>query len=132
MSDLHRFCLLTLGSAAIIASAGCAKEGCLDPVEGCVVPSPCADLTFPACAEAGAPLVVKFVESESEVPGGLAALGAVGDILLSNGHVTAIIDGLDHPHYISPTGGSLLDLSNVGADNDSLRHIEHAVGVLPD
>jgi hypothetical protein len=112
--------------------SGCAKEGCLDPVEGCVVPSPCQDLAFPTCAQANESLVVKIVESEDEVPGGIPSLGAVGDILLTNGRVTAILDALDHPHYISPTGGLLLDLSTTGEDNDSLRHVEHGVGVLPD
>ncbi len=112
--------------------AGCAKEGCLDPADGCIVPSPCAELTFGDCPEATSGLVVEFIDSEDQVPGGIASLGAVGDILLSNGRATAVIDALDHPHYIAPTGGVLLDLSTTGDDNDSLRHIEHGVGVLPD
>jgi hypothetical protein len=124
--------LLVAPLVLLLGPAGCEKIGCLDPVDGCIVPSPCAELSFPTCTQANESLVVKVIESEDEVPGGLSALGAVGDILITNGRVTAIIDAIDHPHYISPTGGMILDLSNTGADNDSLRHIEHAVGVLPD
>jgi len=127
---------LALGAAGLAAlllqASGCAKEGCLDPVDGCVVPSPCPDLGFEDCPEATESLVVKLVESVDEVPGGIAALGAVGDVLLTNGRVTAIVDAIDHPHYIAPTGGGLLDLTTGTADNDSLRHVEQAVGVLPD
>jgi len=46
--------------------------------------------------------------------------------------VTVVIDALDHPHYLAPTGGGILDMSTEGADNDSLRHIFQASGVLPD
>lgn len=128
---LRRPLLLLLPASLLLASAGCEKEGCLDPsVDDCTVPSPCVELEPLACG--GGSVAVSIVASADEVPGGLDALGSPGDVRLENDKVVAIIDALDHPHYLAPTGGAILDLSTVGDDNDSLRHFFQAVGVLPE
>lgn len=124
-------------TAALVSSvaltallSGCKTEGCLrgtDPE--CVVPSPCPDLAF-TCDDSGPP-TAKVIEPGDVLPGGPDALAAVGDILLENGRVQAVIDALDHPHYIAPTGGSLLDLATTGDDNDALRNLFQATGLLP-
>ncbi len=127
-TPLLLLCLLL--PAAIASLSGCPKEGCLDPsVDDCTVPSPCLALDGYVCSTGTAS--VKIIESVDEVPGGLDALGSPGDVLLSNDVVVAVIEALDHPHYLAPAGGALLDLGTVGDDNDSLRHIFQATGVLP-
>ena len=45
---------------------------------------------------------------------GLDALVSPGDIVLRNDRVVAVIDAIDHPHYVAPTGGNLLDLAADG------------------
>ena len=91
-------------SAALLLE-GCGKEGCLTGTdEDCVVPSPCPDLVF-AC-DGGT--VEAFVLGEGATPpiGGPDALAAAGDVVLRNDRVVAVLDALDHPHYVAPTGGT--------------------------
>ena len=125
---------LLLCAAAVILSAGtsgCATESCLGGEDGCVVSAPCQALTF-QCEDAGELEARLVISGDTSVPGGMDALAAPGDILLSNGLVTAVIDALEHPHYLSPSGGSILDLGTPGGGNDSLRNIFHATGLLPE
>jgi len=125
--------LLLLSSLALVLTMApsCAKEGCLDPtVDDCTVPSPCEGIDGFVCSTGE--VAVKIVETAADVPGGLDALGSPGDVRLSNDRVVVIIDALDHPHYLAPTGGGLLDMSTVGDDNDSLRSMVQATGVLPE
>jgi hypothetical protein len=75
---------------------------------------------------------VRRIETAEDIPGGLAALGAIGDYLLSNDQITAVLDDLDHPHYLAPTGGALLDLATNEGNADSMRHTFQATGVLPE
>ncbi|MEZ4239062.1 MAG: hypothetical protein R3F59_23495 [Myxococcota bacterium] len=43
-----------------------------------------------------------------------------------------MLDGLDHPHYVAPTGGALLDLApRTGGEGDGLRNVFQAAGLLP-
>jgi hypothetical protein len=117
---------------AILAAAllsGCPPEGCLRSTEGCVVPSPCLDLSF-SCDDSS--LSIKILEAGDAVPGGLDSLASPGDVLMTNGRVQVVIDALDHPHYLAPTGGGIVDLATADGDDDSLRHFVQAVGVLPD
>lgn len=115
---------------ALIGASGCTKEGCLDGSEGCVVPPPCAELEAPSCEDTS--LVLRVIEAGDDVPGGLEAFGAVGDVMLGNSRVTAVIDAIENENYIGMSGGFLLDLSTTGDDNDSLNQIVHAVGFLPE
>ena len=110
--------------------AGCQKEGCLtgnDPE--CIVPSPCEQLGW-TCSNGS--VSVEVAGSMDAMPGGWASVGAVGDIVLGNDQVVAVIDALDHPHYLGPTGGGIVDLTTRGDDADSMRHIVQVTGVLPD
>ena len=63
---------------------------------------------------------------------GLDALVSPGDVVLRNDQVIAVIDAIDHPHYVAPTGGNLLDLAAADGTGDSLTHLFQAVGLLPD
>ncbi len=109
--------------------AGCETLGCLGGEEGCQVPSPCGDAIVYSCE--GGTSSASILQVGDSFPGGMDTLASPGDYVLSNDRVTAVIDALDHPHYLAPTGGSLLDLTTVGADNDSLRNVFQVVGLLP-
>jgi hypothetical protein len=124
--------LLPLGllASSLVLAPSCAKEGCLDPSdEECTVPSPCGDIDGFVCSTGE--VAVRLVESAADVPGGLDTLGSPGDVRLSNDRIVVILEALDHPHYVGPTGGGILDISTVGDDNDSVRSIIQATGVLP-
>ena len=114
-----------------VLTSGCASDSCLAADDGCVVSAPCESLVFECASEAT--LEARLVISgDTAVPGGMDALASVGDILLTNGQVSAVIDSLDHPHYLAPSGGSLIDLGTPGGGDDSLRGVFHATGLLPD
>jgi hypothetical protein len=111
--------------------SGCAAESCLAGDEDCVVSAPCQTLVYECSTEST--LEARLVVSgDTAVPGGMDALAAVGDILLTNGQVSAVIDALEHPHYLAPSGGNLVDLGTPGGNDDSLRGIFHATGLLPE
>lgn len=109
--------------------AGCASNTCLEGDTTCDMSSPCEAVSF-SCEEGS--VSVRVLQAGEEAPGGLTALAAPGDIVLSNDRVTVVIDALEHPHYLAPTGGGIVDMSTAGADNDSMRHTFQATGVLPD
>ncbi len=111
---------------------GCGKEGCLDGREGCEVPSPCQQLAFVCEAgTASARLITEAMLDEGQLPGGLQAEGGAGDVLLENDRVQIVIEALEHPHYLGPTGGNLIDIETRGDDNAGLAHIFVATGILP-
>lgn len=113
---------------ALSLGSGCETEGCLAGEDGCTVPSACEQLAF-ECSDETVELIV--ISEASEVPGGLDAMGAVGDFLLRNARVEAVIDSIDHPSHLAPTGGALLDIANRDLDDDSINHVFQAVGALP-
>lgn len=109
--------------------SGCGSAGCLDGAEDCVVPSPCPSLPAPTCD--GGTASVRVLGPGETGPGGMDALAAPGDVLLANDQVQVVIEALDHPHYISPTGGHILDFATAAGGDDSLRHLFTATGLLP-
>lgn len=113
----------------LLLLAACDPVGCLGGDDGCLVPSPCEELAF-TCDDGYTEL--RVIGPGEAVPGGMDTLASPGDVLLGNDRVVAVIDALDHPHYLSPTGGMLLDLGTRGGDDDSLRHLFQAVGLLPE
>lgn len=129
---MHSLVLRWLAAAAALMLpwvAGCRREGCLggDDVT-CSVPSPCPKLAF-TCA--GGSAQVKEIVAGDTLPGGLDALGAIGDVRLQNEQVVAVIDGLANANYVAPSGGMLLDLAVRVADNDGLNQVFHVTGILP-
>ncbi|MDP2314314.1 MAG: CehA/McbA family metallohydrolase [Pseudomonadota bacterium] len=119
---------LLLVSCGVAALPGCAPEGCLSGAEDCVVPSPCEAVVF-TCD--GGSTEAYVLGAGDTLPTQPATLASPGDIVLGNDKVVAVIEALDHPHYLGPTGGGLVDLTTRGAANDSLRHVYPTTGVLP-
>jgi len=137
---LLALCLALVG----LTLAGCKKESCLGNDEGCRVVSPCDKLSYACEAASGSQLELRTLTPEDRragsnspiagattVPGGLNALGARGDILLGNDRAVAVIAGIGNTNLLDPNGGSLLDLSARGKDNDGLNQVLQVVGILP-
>lgn len=115
----------------LFAAHGCSeKEGCLGGDDGSCSPrSACEGLEFECTAKA---LSVRRVESATERRAGEKAAAAVGDIVLENDLITAVLDDIGSPHMLAPTGGALLDLVPRGANaGDQLNQAFQAVGILP-
>ena len=129
--SLHTLVLGASATLIALLGPGCAADSCLNGEEDCVVSAPCQALVF-ECGDDSLLEARLVVSEDTSVPGGMDALAAIGDILLSNGQVSAVIDALDHPHYLAPSGGSLIDLGTPGGGDDSLRGIFHATGLLPE
>lgn len=122
--------MLRVSLALVIAWSGaaCTKESCLEGTdEACVVVSPCTRVSF-TCEGGSARAYV--LQPGDPIPPGLDALAAPGDVILENDRVVAVIDALDHPHHLAPTGGVLLDLALRGGD-DALNQALVATGLLP-
>ncbi len=109
--------------------AGCHKPSCLSGNADCHVSSPCQDLVF-ACGNGS--LEIRMLEKQSPRPGGYRALGGAGDVLLANDQVVAVVSGLGNQNYLDAGGGTLIDLSSRGQDNDALSQILQVVGILPE
>jgi hypothetical protein len=124
-----QWAVATIGGL-VCAGVGCAgAEGCMGGDDGsCVPASACTRLEYSCSAPS---LSLSTVDHGGQRPPGLAALAAIGDILLENDRLTAVIDGLNAPHYLAPSGGSLLDLAPKGGGGDQLNQAFQAVGILP-
>src|SRR5690606_35790441 len=113
---------------AVQLAAGC-EQSCLHADESCTIATPCQGIRM-ECAAPNAPRAFRLAAGDP-IPGGLDALASPGDVVLQNGLVTAVIDAIEHPHYVAPSGGNLLDLVSASGDDDSLTHVFQAVGLLP-
>jgi hypothetical protein len=126
MRTVHVVPTLTTLIAGLLSA--CADPSCLSSDDGCVIASPCEDLSF-TCSDGSTELSI--IEHTKDIPGGLSVSGAFGDILLENDQVTVVIEALDHPHYLGLSGGSIVDMVVKGQPHDSLRHFWQATGLLP-
>lgn len=128
---------LALASAALAASTaagfgapGCAaRDGCMSGDDGSCVPrSACSRLAY-ACEDRS--VSVLEIQGADERSPGPDALAAVGDFVLRNSRLEAVIDALDARHYLAPSGGTLLDLRARAGGGDHLNQAFQAVGILP-
>lgn len=124
-----RTLLFVFVTVLAVGLQACDKEGCLsgdDP--DCEVPSPCQDLSF-ECEEGSAS--IRVIESLDDIPEGMSAVGSLGDFRLENDQVIVVIDAIDHPHYLSPSGGTIVDIERRGQADDAMRHVIQAIGLTP-
>ncbi len=131
--------VVLLGGLALVATAaGCRRDGCVGGDDGqCVPPAACPALVYAACATPKL-RVEQIGPADPERVSGPKALAAEGDYLLENDLVRVVIDAPDHPHFIGPSGGAIVDLAPLrrGPDDqtnpgDQTNAIYHAAGVLP-
>lgn len=126
MRPLHRpiaLCAVSLMLTCAQEAPGCLGSG--DPA--CVPPSPCGGLAY-TCA--GGSVRTYRVTRADQRPAGLDAEASVGDLVIENDRITAVIDAIDHPHHLAPSGGNLLDLAPRGG-GDHLNHVYTITGILP-
>jgi hypothetical protein len=129
---MKHVCLFLLAAVtSTVALTGCTNTGCLNGQPNCKIPTPCAKVAFQCSAATASALAVKRIERANERPGGSAALGTVGDVLLSNQFAQVVIADIGHRHYLDPNGGSILDLAVPGVPNDGVNNILQVVGILP-
>ncbi len=131
---LARTAVAAVLAASALLLQGCQKDktysgGCLSGAADCKVSSPCADVSF-TCASGGN-LDARVLTATDTPPGGTNALAARGDILLQNDKVTVVLAGIGNQNFLDPNGGSLLDLSTNGDNNDGLNQILQVTGILP-
>lgn len=117
-------------AALVAVGAGCAKESCLSGEPSCVVASPCPNVSF-ECSGMNEQLAIDTISSVAQRPGGWNALGAKGDVKLSNAFAEVVIAGLGTQNFLDPNGGSILDLSPRGQPKDVVNNIFQVVGILP-
>ena len=118
-----------LACSLLLFAGACRDVACLrssDP--SCRIASPCAKLAY-TCSTGS--LELRTLDDANPAPGGEAALGRRGDILIGNDEVVAVIAGLGDQNYVDLSGGSLLDLAPRGQSSDALNQVITAVGVLP-
>jgi hypothetical protein len=125
--------VLLLSAGAMVV--GCHRDGCVGGDDGiCLPPSACPALAYPACAapRLRAERIGAGDMERSPVPSPKSLAGA-GDYLLENDLIRVVLDAPDHPHFLAPSGGAILDLdwldSTLGGDQTNA--IYHAAGVLP-
>ncbi|MDF1565734.1 MAG: CehA/McbA family metallohydrolase [Deltaproteobacteria bacterium] len=121
----------TLALLGLLFLGGCRSKLCLTGDRECDLPSPCAGLTFTCDVAEGDEPSVKVYEAGDPLPAGLDTLVSPGDFLLQNDQVVAVIEALDHAHYLGTSGGNLLDLASRGGA-DTLNHVIQAIGLLPE
>src|SRR5262245_4880182 len=91
----------------------------------------CAPVAL-ACTGDKAPFVrVLTVAERGGGAEGPHAQGVGNDLVLENDQLVAVIDAIDSPHLLAPSGGNLLDLAAVGRD-DELNQIYQVAGILPE
>ncbi|MFN7133718.1 MAG: hypothetical protein ACK4N5_16695, partial [Myxococcales bacterium] len=117
-------------AATTLTAAGCTPEGCLaGDDKACTVPSPCKELKF-ACEGKGF-VEARVLKAGDPVPGGQNALGAVGDILIGNDQLVAVIEEISNANFLGPSGGNLLDIGTRDGNDDNVNQILQVVGILP-
>ncbi|HXU63900.1 MAG TPA: CehA/McbA family metallohydrolase [Polyangia bacterium] len=125
---------LCLAAALICALAGigCRRDGCVGGDDGtCLPPPPCAALVPPMCPTA-ALRVARIGDEPERVPTSPKALAGRGDFVLENDQLRVVLDGPGDPHFLAPSGGSILDLAPLGTSGgDQINAISHVAGLLP-
>ncbi len=116
-----------------LAAAGCRRDGCVGGDDGtCLPPPPCAALAPPVCSGKPVLRVARIGDEDERVPASPKALAGRGDFVMENDQVRVVLDGPDHPHFLAPSGGAILDLAPLGGSGgDQINSIYHAAGLLP-
>jgi hypothetical protein len=125
-------------AVAVVASGtkGCAaREGCLSGDDGVCTPAPaCTKLAFPTATCTDRRVEIRRLAGGAERGSGPDAAAARADVLLANDRVRLVLDAIDAPHALAPSGGNVIDLSpgTVTPNGaDALNVVFHGVGILP-
>lgn len=114
-------------SLTALLLAACQGSTCLEGGD-CAGVAPCAKLSFEC------PASEAWIGRVGDAPAGVDLAfseGTSADLLMTNGVVTLVLDALDQPHDLAPTGGNVLDFGPSGGVDDS-NLIYQIAGILPD
>ena len=126
-----RWVSVGLSALLLCFTTSCTKNSCLGGQETCTVAPPCPKVSFTCDAANADALSVITITDGSQRPGGWAAIGAKGDIKLSNAFTEVVLAGIGTQNYLDPNGGSILDLVPAGSKTDAVNNILQVVGILP-
>jgi hypothetical protein len=131
VAALRALVALTALTALGVTACSAPTDTCLGGDDGnCVPPSPCVGLRFSCDSRE---LEIRRIENPADRPSGSKADAARGDILLSNGQVTAVLGAVGTPRTLAPSGGGVVDLVPVAPGaQDELNQVFQALGILPD
>jgi len=131
---MSRAAAVVVGCAvAVLTLAGCSRqEGCLASDKACHLPPPCPKVKMACDDSAASALRVDPITQTSQRTGGWDAIGAGGDVVLQNAFAQVTIAGIGNQTNLDPSGGSIIDLSTPGKQNDALNQVLTVIGVLPD
>jgi len=87
-------------------------------------------LISPARAAAGEPHA-SVISDPAALLGGPRADGQLGDILLTNGDISIIIEAVDHPHGDAQSGGNMIDAAPAPTWSDEIGHVTTILGPYP-
>lgn len=118
--------MLAIATAVVTSLGACGGDGgdgALPPL----VPDPAVVTTCaPGPVAAGGARAKPVACAEELIPGRLA-VGRVGDLLIENAHVRAIVRGPGEGHYLHGlTGGGLVDAARVGGE-DLIKEIQPTI-----
>ncbi|HEV3031889.1 MAG TPA: CehA/McbA family metallohydrolase [Polyangia bacterium] len=132
---MRRAAFLVVTIVGALGAAGCRHEGCVGGDDGhCVPPTACAALPTATCAGVAELAVFRVADATARAPGP-KALAAVGDFVLENDRLRAVLDAPEHAQGLAPSGGTIIDLSPIDAQGaatgDQVNGISQAAGLLP-
>ncbi|HUQ02129.1 MAG TPA: CehA/McbA family metallohydrolase [Kofleriaceae bacterium] len=123
---MYRAYVLVLVGVTSVLQLACKRTSCLGG--DCEATRPCDGLTFTCETQE------LYVGAHADLPAAMRLALADGSsraVALSNGVVTAVINELDAPIDLAPTGGTLVDFGSAGAHDDMTIAYQLA-GILPD
>jgi hypothetical protein len=135
MSSRGILAAIAIAASAMSAAslAGCKKQSCFGAEADCRVSSPCTALAF-RCENTA--LELRRIDAPTDLrPSGRRALAGVGDVVIGNAAMVAVISGLGNQNYLDVGGGALLDLAARGPGveaRDVLGELFQATGILPE
>lgn len=107
-------------SLCIAVSLGTLLVGCGGPATPTVTITrvgPPAPVTAPLARPDAGTARAYIARAANELLTGAAAAGEPGDLVLRNEHMVAVVRAAGHRGRVAPTGGQLIDLAPVGADD---------------
>jgi hypothetical protein len=137
MSRARAACGIAFAATAAALAAGCHKNGCVGGDDGtCQPPTACPAIRY--TCDPGVPGTVRLTRLDGTLQRmrGPKAFAAVGDFMLENDLVRAVLDAPDHPQYLAPSGGTILDFAPVDTTTDTtsgdqINSVYQAAGLLP-
>ncbi len=126
---MARWVVAAIAVGVATSSLACGRKSCLDG--DCEATLPCEGLRFECEVE---PAPALFIGRKDQLPAGSElehAQGGDAGIALSNGVVTAVLNAIEAPIDLGPSGGNLVDFGVAGG-RDDVTIVYQLAGILPE